>query len=444
MKIQQILIPLASAVLCAQDPGPLKDTISKSVADAIKQSKIATKTMEGLNEKISERISEKIGLAMAQVKGMERGRGGEDSDYRRGTGALDAREWDNAIKSFSSAAERKGPRADGALYWKAYALNKMGRRDDSLATLAELQKAYATSRWLNDAKALEAEVRQSTGQPVSPEQEQNEELKIYAINSLVHTEPERALPLLEKILSSTGSPRMKERAVFVVAQIRTPQARDMVAKIALGNGNPDMQRMAIRYLGETRDKEAIQKLSDVYAASTDPGLKRAILSAYMRAKLTDRLLAAAAGETDKEVRAEAIHLLAAAGGKDDLWKMYPGADTDTRIEILRALHSDASLEKLQEILRQEKEPKIRREAIRMLSRHKTQQAADLLVSLYAGESDKSARRAVLDSLQGQQNGKALVEIARKESDLEMKKELVSRLSRMKSKEANDYLMELLK
>ena len=55
----------------------------------------------------------------------------EESFYRRGTGALDNREWDRAAQSFSMAASFAGPRADGALYWKAYSLNKLGRRSAS-------------------------------------------------------------------------------------------------------------------------------------------------------------------------------------------------------------------------------------------------------------------------------------------------------------------------
>ena len=43
----------------------------------------------------------------------------------------------------------------------------------------------------------------------------------------------------------------------------------------------------------------------------------------------------------------------------------------------------------------------------------------------------------------QQNAKAMVDIARKESDMTLKKELVQRLAMMRSKEATDYMMEVL-
>jgi hypothetical protein len=88
--------------------------------------------------------------------------------YDSGTRALDANRWEDAIRSFSQAAARKGPHADGSLYWKAYAENRLGQRDTALATIVTLKKDYPASRWLNDAQALEVEVRQQSGKPVNP------------------------------------------------------------------------------------------------------------------------------------------------------------------------------------------------------------------------------------------------------------------------------------
>jgi hypothetical protein len=50
----------------------------------------------------------------------------------------------------------------------------------------------------------------------------------------------------------------------------------------------------------------------------------------------------------------------------------------------------------------------------------------------------------VDGLSSQRNAKALVDIARAEKDTKLKLRIVERLSNMKSKEANDYLEELLK
>ena len=71
---------------------------------------------------------------------------------------------------------------------------------------------------MSDAKALEIQVRQSVGQPVRPEAEADEELKLLALQGLQHSDPDQAVPMLEKILQGPQSPRLKERALFVLAQ----------------------------------------------------------------------------------------------------------------------------------------------------------------------------------------------------------------------------------
>ena len=72
-------------------------------------------------------------------------------------------------------------------------------------------------------------------------------------------------------------------------------------------------------------------------------------------------------------------------------------------------------------------------------------AAPLLAEVYNSATDASVKRAVINSLAVQErSGKTLVDLARKERDPELKREIVSRLSVMKSKESTDYLMELLK
>ena len=120
---------------------------------------------------------------------------GDDRAYEKGQAAIDARRWDQAVQAFSAAAAEKGEHADGALYWKAYALNKLSRREEALTTLAELRRSYANSRWLDDARALELEVRQDSGQKINPNAEPDEELQLLALSGLMNSDPERALPI---------------------------------------------------------------------------------------------------------------------------------------------------------------------------------------------------------------------------------------------------------
>ena len=85
----------------------------------------------------------------------------QSDDYKKGLSALDSHDWDTAIAAFQEAASHDKTNAPAALYWKAYAQNKAGQREEALQTIAELRSGYKDSRWLNDARALEVEIERA-------------------------------------------------------------------------------------------------------------------------------------------------------------------------------------------------------------------------------------------------------------------------------------------
>src|SRR5271165_4918883 len=60
--------------------------------------------------------------------------GSHRDEYRVGQSALDKRQYIAAIDAFNIVIADKGDRADGAYYWRAYAENKLGRRNEALGT----------------------------------------------------------------------------------------------------------------------------------------------------------------------------------------------------------------------------------------------------------------------------------------------------------------------
>ncbi len=368
-----------------------------------------------------------------------------DSQYDHGTRALDAGRWDEARQIFDAIANAKGTRADGALYWKAYAENRMGRRDDALATLASLRQQYPSSDWLNDAQALTVEIQQQGGKPVDPDAAANEELKLMAINALINTEPERALPLLEKILKSAAAPRLKDRALFVLTQSKSPQAQQLLLSVAKGGGNPDLQLRALNYMAVSGNKTVTADILGIYNASHNQAIKRQAINSLMVAKAADELSTIARTEQDPALRDEAIHMLAALHQGDKLMQLYmAGVSKQTVLEAMSAGFQAGDSSRLLEIIRAEKDPHLRATAIRTLGLIHSTQAGDALVALYANEQDPAVKRQIVEALWLQHNAKALVDTARKETNPEMKKEIVQKLTMMKSKEATDYMMELLK
>lgn len=370
----------------------------------------------------------------------------EDRDYQNGMRALDARQWDQAISSFKAAAAHNGGQVDAALYWKAYAQNRAGHREDSLSTIAELRKDYPSSRWTGDARALEVEIRGQSGTPVSPASESDDNLKLLAINSLMQSDPKQALPILQQLLASrNNSPKVKERALFVLTQNPSPEARKLLADIARGASNPDLQLKAIRYMGMMGGDESRKELASLYNSSSDERIKRAILQGFMMSGSRDFLLNAAKTERNPELRRDAIRQLAMSGGQDELWQLY-GSETsvENKKAILQSMFLGGNSAKLVDIARNEKDPALRVAAIKSLGLMGDNGRGDVLVSIYQSDPNREVREAVLNSLFLQHNGKALVALARSEKNPEMKRKIVEKMALVNSKETTDYMMEILK
>lgn len=368
----------------------------------------------------------------------------EDSLYQRGSRALDERRWDRAVEAFNDVIRLGGSRKEGALYWKAYAQNKQGLRTEALATLEELLKGYPNSRWAGDARALDVEIRQASGQAVAPETEADEELKLIALNSLMNTDSERAIPMLKKFLQGNQPPKLKERALFVLSQSRSPEAREVLAEIARGGSNPDLQLKAVRNLGLRGDRDSREVLTSIYSSSTDVTVKRSILQSFMVAGDREKLLTAAKSEQVQELRMYAIQQLGVLGAHTELWELYQQESSmEVREKILNSLFVGGNVERLLEVAKSEKDPKLRLSAIRHLGVMGSKRTGDALKELYDVDKDPTIRKTIINGLFVQNNASAMVAIARKETDPSLKKDIVSKLSLMRSKEAVEYLMEIL-
>jgi len=362
----------------------------------------------------------------------------EDRLTQKGKAAIDGRRWDEAVQVFSELS------SDGALYWKAYALNKLGRREEALTALAQLRQSFTNSRWLDDAKALEMEMRQASGQRVNPNAEPDEELKLMALNGLMNSDPDRALPLLEKFMQGNHSARLKERALFVLSQSDNPKARQILAQTARGAANPDLQMKAINYLGVMGSKENRQLLSELYASSNDGNVKRAILHSFMVSGDRDHLLQAAKSEKNPDLRMEAIHQLGISGGQPELWQLYQAEPSiDVKEKILHSMFIGGNTSNLIDVARHDKEMRLRKAAIHSLGLMGGEHTGAALVSMYSSETDAALRGEIINALFIQGNAKEMVELARKETNPETKKMIVGKLAVMGNRDATEYLMEIL-
>src|ERR1700738_996276 len=148
----------------------------------------------------------------------------EEDLYDEGNDAIDEHDWKRAARAFQKVAEMKMSHADAALYWLAFSEGKIGMRSDAISTLLRLKSEYPKSKWNDDARKLDLEVRQSAGQQIEPEHVTDLELKLIAVNGLMNSDPERAVPILDNILRTSNEPKLKDRALFVLSQSSSQQA----------------------------------------------------------------------------------------------------------------------------------------------------------------------------------------------------------------------------
>ena len=134
-----------------------------------------------------------------------------------------------------------------------------------------------------------------------------------------------------------------------------------------------------------------------------------------------------------------------ASARSELEQLYSSeSSADVKKQILQAMFLGGDSDRLLELAKSEKDPELRKTAIRNLGLMKRAGTGDALVSIYNADSSVDVKKAVINALFIQTNAAALVTLARAEKNVDLKKDIVSKLSTMKSKEAMDYLMELLK
>jgi HEAT repeat protein len=370
----------------------------------------------------------------------------EDTLYSEGTRAINDAHWAQAESIFQNLASQHGPRAEAALYWEAYAENKQGNAARALEICAQLRHAYSQGNWVKECSALEIEIHGQSDNPTPPQEEQDEELKLLALNSLMQQDEARAVPIIQQILNSDKSEKLKDRALFVLAQDQSPQAQALLGQVASGERNPALQRKAIEMLAVTRGKQAAGTLANIYRQSTNAEVKNAILHTYLVIGTPDPLVEAARHESDPQLVRTAVHTLGAMGATSQLLSLYhASSNPEVKGEVISGLipAGQKGAEALGSIAGSEQDPELRRKAIRNLGVAGGMSAAPALVAIYKKNTDLETRKTVAQALFLAGDSHDLVELARAEKDPAVKQSLVQQLSLMHDKEATDYMLEIL-
>ncbi len=377
--------------------------------------------------------------------------------YRAGQRALADERWSDALETFSAIAAERGAEADAALYWKAWAQSKLDRRAEALTTIATLESTYPKSSWLGDARALEIQIRGSRGAEAgagvsagrgasagtASASSDDEDLQLYALDSLMQADPVKAVPILERFLTGDHPVKLKKRALFVLSQSDSPRAREILLDTVRRGDPPELRVEAVRDLGVAGGDENLAALSGIWKGAS-PEVKAAVLDAWMIADQSAPVLEAARSEADPGLRAKAIDQLGAMDASKELVELY-GAEKDPELrgKILGALGVAGDVADLAKVVKSEADPKLRGQAIEAIGIAGGPAATEQLKALYAGEKDRAVRERILNAFMISGDAHSLVALFRQEKDPQLKRKIVQVLSFMDDPESQALLEELL-
>jgi len=353
--------------------------------------------------------------------------------YWQGHEALKNADWNAALKHFTDLEKQmraKEPQnADAAIYWEAYTLMQAKRATEAKAAVERLHHDFPTSRWNKDADAL---LRQGQNPVASAQQEvaaNDEDIAEIAVEGLLNAPPERAVPLLKKVLQSQHSEKVKKRALFVLSQIDQDAALDSVVDVAKNSKDRELREEAIRMLGVSGQDRAIERLRELYANANDAQEKRAIVQAWLTADRKDLILASARTETDPSVRRQAIQALGALDASTELKQLFDAThDAQNQREIIQALGVAGNVQALASIAESRQPDEVRVEALQALGVAGEEGGAAQLVKLYPQMTTPALREAAMQGLLVAGNAEALTQLYKQAKSKEEKQALLRALT----------------
>lgn len=352
--------------------------------------------------------------------------------YWQGQDALKKSDWSTARERFrrlEAELRKKEPAsADAAIYWQAYALLQAKRTTEARATLEKLNRDYPHSRWSKDAESLMRQVQAGSGSTPKAVGD-DDELAEIAVTGLMQAPPERAIPILRKVLQGSYSIEVKKRALFVLSQLDEDAALVVLGEIATSSNDEELRGEAIRMLGISGEDKAIEHLRTIYAASKSTEDKRSIIQAWLVADRPELVMQAARSETDEDLRKFAIHSLGAMDATSQLHELFASEKSfENRKAILQSLGIAGDAKTLAEIAASNEPEEIRIQAIESLGIANASESGESLSRIYTEANSPEIRAAALNGMLISGDGQAMLKLYKQAKSKEEKQALLRMLT----------------
>ncbi|HEY0810535.1 MAG TPA: HEAT repeat domain-containing protein [Longimicrobiales bacterium] len=371
--------------------------------------------------------------------------------YKAGRDELNNRNYAKAAANFAqiiSRYPRSEYRAD-AYYWHAWSLYMIGSESElktAKASLETQRKSYPRATTVTsgesatlltrvngllarsgDAKSAEVVVRQ-TEQVVNAQcpTDENEEIRIEALNASLHMNSEQAIPLLKQVLAKKDacSAKLREKAVFLISQKRGSEVEDILLSTARSDPSSKVREQAVFWLSQVNTERALGMLEDILKTTDD-----------------DRI-------ADKAIFAISQHRSSRASQMLRDYAANPSAEfklRDKAIFWLGQRRGEENAQFLKDLYSRERDAKLKDKIIFALSQQRGN--GGWLMNLATDENETVEMRKKALFWAGQNNGTAIAELTAlydRMRSREMKEQLIFVYSQRRDREAVDKLMDIAK
>ena len=234
----------------------------------------------------------------------------------------------------------------------------------------------------------------ASGVTLAQKPTEQEELALAAMEGLMSQPPERALPIVKKVLAGQQTTLIKQRALFVLSQIDTPEAGEILLQTSRST-DPALRREAIRSIGIGGNDKSLAGLLEVYKTGDDE-VKKQVLEAWMIAGRKSEVYQAALNAKSEEEASEAIHMLSVMGAVDELRKLGDRPNASGKLVEAYAISGD--LQSLRKIAEGNGNLEVRTEAVQKIGIISSDAARTALHDIYARATEKQIKDAALQGM----------------------------------------------
>jgi HEAT repeat protein len=253
-------------------------------------------------------------------------------------------------------------------------------------------------------------------------------LRMAALEALISAPPERALPIVDKVLSGNHSAELKESALFILSQMETPESQSRLLAFA-NDSQGELQTEAIRMIGIGGDKEALAALGDIYR-NGQSDVREAVLEAFLIAGDKDAVFNIAINTENEKEFSDAVNMLGAMGANEQLRELRGRTGLSESLIEAYAISGDA--ESLRELAMDGSNPEMQKRAIEGLAIVGGDEVNRTLIALYESTENDGIREAALEGMLIAGHDAGVLELYRKADNAAEKRRLLEFLVMMDS------------